>query len=61
MSEVTDSRNSPFSSQSDGVPSAKTSVPSAGGFPAFSAFCRHMQQRTWLFASRSVKYQWPLE
>ena len=42
------------------APSTNTSVPSAGGFPARAASRFHMQQRTWLLASRRLKYQWPL-
>jgi hypothetical protein len=43
-----------------GFPSTNTSVPSAGGLPARAASRFHMQQRTWLAASRRLKYQWPL-
>src|SRR5207245_8342763 len=43
-----------------GLPRTKTSVPSAGGFPARDASRFHMQQRTWLTASRRLKYQCPL-
>src|SRR5829696_1742964 len=43
-----------------GRASTKTSVPSAGGFDPRTTSRFQRQQRTWLLASRRLKYQWPL-